>query len=122
MKLKILQFVVVPIFIILLYQLFNLSAEPSINLQNCQPSGVIDKIKRAYDPLSFSVEQIGYLKNPLILETADEAMITCESIYKNNPAKLKSCNAEIFEKINEIEKCHEFWIDQCNLNGGRCNS
>lgn len=104
----------------LVYFAVLLTEPPEINHQNCQPEGFIAKMKRAYDPLRFAVDQHTNLESYFKDGHHQDSTDMCEIHFKNDSVKLSECHSERRKIGEQLYKCYDFWTRQCRANGGRC--
>jgi hypothetical protein len=98
----------------------SIFSNPSIDLRNCQPNSFISKIKRAYVPLVFSVQQHISLENFINSSLTSEGIDLCVRIHSNNTNEKNACIDLAYQQLNNAKTCYEFWSLQCKSNGGRC--
>ena len=94
--------------------------DTSIDLRNCQPSNIISKLKRAYDPLMFSIKQHNDLESFYDNYSISDAIDVCVRMHSNNTIDKNSCINSAYQHQKNINICYEFWTGQCKANGGRC--
>lgn len=93
---------------------------PQIDLRNCNPDGSIAKLKRAYDPLRFSVRQHLAAEEYFTSDAYKEAINMCSINFRDDAKLAKECLVEITAHGDRVYACYKFWTDQCNANGGHC--
>jgi hypothetical protein len=106
---------------IIVFSISSLFDPPTINMQNCNPEGLISRLKRAYDPLGFAVKQLTALEDYYSQKGLEDAIDFCKHAHQGNAKEKSICEHEAFLHEKTIRKCYIFWTKQCNINGGSCN-
>jgi hypothetical protein len=95
-------------------------SDADIDLETCQPDGIIAKIKRAYDPRWFWVTQHVELEFALEQQDLKSYFESCNIMHHDDQEERTVCLSWYKNRHKSMIKCLQHSTKMCRVHGGFC--
>ena len=87
-----------------------------LELDGCQPDGIINSWRASWDPKQFWIEQAAVFKTTIERLDVEGNLQKCESV--SSEAKRMNCALYRQDRYDEVKKCLAHALTLCRMHGG----